>query len=135
VLVQVVSTLSTPPPPLRNTCGRIAIHPSGNFILVSNRGDDSLATFSIDRRDKNVALRQLHVTKTRGKTPRHFQFAGRFVVVANQDSDSLTTFSFDEKNGGLAHTGSSYSLPSPNFVCTRPPLRGAPITECPSSEF
>lgn len=146
-LIQVVSTLDPSlPAPIRNTCGRIAVSPNGRFVLVSNRGDDSIACFAIER-DADLScpprLRTATVTKTGGATPRHFQFAGsgRFVIAANQDSDSLTVFSFDGETGALRDTGNRYHCPSPNFVATFSsregvgPLPGIPIPVSISGEF
>lgn len=146
-LVQVVSTLDpSMPQPVRNTCGRIAVAPNGRFVLVSNRGDDSIACFAIER-DGGLAcpprLRTAVVTKTGGATPRHFQFAGNggFVIAANQDSDALSVLTFCGETGALRHTGKQYACPSPNFVATFTaregvrPLPGIPIPASISGEF
>lgn len=147
-LVQLVSTLdkSSGAPPKKNTCGRIAVSPNGRFVLVSNRGDDSIATFAIDREfspNGPPRLRTAVVTKTLGATPRHFQFGagGRFVIVANQDSDSLTVFRFCQDKGVLDFTGRQYACPSPNFVATLSarggvgPIPGGPIPSSVSGEL
>jgi len=150
-LIQVVSTLEAPNPglapaalpPKRNTCGRIAVAPNGAFVLVSNRGDDSIACFAIERTEPGLPrLRTAVVTKTGGATPRHFQFAcgGSFVIAANQDSDSLTVFKFCKDTGALASTGKHYACPSPNFVATlssreRFHLPGLAIPNSISGEF
>lgn len=135
-LKQVVSTLPSPRPGVKNTCGRIAVDPSGNFVLVSNRGHDSIAAFAIVR-DAYPAngcptLRQIEVTGTGGATPRHFQFAPPYVIAANQDSDSLTVFRLDATTGKLEFTGHSYACNSPNFVCVPPTL---PVPASYSMEF
>ena len=112
-ILQVVSTLPSPPPPVSNTCGRIAIHPLGRHVLVSNRGDDSIASFRIERSaDGESTLAMVGVYPTGGQTPRHFQFAagGRFVVAANQDTDSLTVLAFSASDGALSPTGHSLAL-------------------------
>ena len=31
-----------------NTCGRITVDPSGQFVVVSNRGHNSIATLKVD---------------------------------------------------------------------------------------
>ena len=128
-LVQVVSTLPSPVPPPssftggKNTCGRIAQDPSGKFVLVSNRGDDSICVYKIDRDAGDFpALVEAGVYKTEGKTPRHFQFSptGKFVIAACQDSDHVTVFAFDPEDGSLKYTGNKLAIDSPNFVCAQP---------------
>jgi 6-phosphogluconolactonase len=37
----------------QNTAAEIAIHPNGKYLYTSNRGDDSIAVFSIDSRKGN----------------------------------------------------------------------------------
>mmetsp|Transcript_21764 Transcript_21764/g.66058 ORF Transcript_21764/g.66058 Transcript_21764/m.66058 type:complete len:403 (+) Transcript_21764:537-1745(+) len=148
-LVQVVSTLEPVQPglaPRKNTCGRIAVAPNGKFVLVSNRGDDSIACFAIEREAGTTLpprLRTPTLTKTGGATPRHFQFAGNgsFVIAANQDSDSLAVFKFCPETGQLHSTGKLYEVASPNFVATFSsregvgPLPGIPIPTSISGEF
>jgi len=134
-LLQVISTLPSPAPAVFNTCGRIAVDPSGAFVLVSNRGHDSIATFAINRPGGQPTLEQVAVTPTHGATPRHFQFIGDFVVVANQDSDSLTVFHLDKATGALTYTGVSAACPSPSFVCVPPAATSAPVPPSTSLEF
>ena len=121
--VGLVSTRPPTPPSHRNTCGRIAVDPSGQYVLVSNRGDDTVATFRIEREGVTVtSLTPVQIESTRGNTPRHFQFSqsGDWLVVANQDSDDLATFAFDSTRGTLTFSGHQLSVGSPNFVCAMP---------------
>jgi len=48
-LVQTVSTLPEAFPFEMNTCGRVTIHPTGDFVVTSNRGHDSIAVHRIHR--------------------------------------------------------------------------------------
>jgi len=116
-LVQDIKTIPDAFPGRMNTCGRICVHSSGRFVLVSNRGHDSMAIYPVDR---NTGL--LHpptFQHTRGETPRHFQFdaSGQWLIVANQDSDTIGVFQFNVSTGELTFTGNEYRVPSPNFVC------------------
>jgi len=109
-----------------NTCGRIAVHPSGNFVLVSNRGHDSIAVFQVQNEMSSAGcLFPAQTTHTRGATPRHFQFdgSGQWVIAANQDSDNISVFRLNLATGQLEWTGHVYSVPSPNFVCSVTPHR------------
>mmetsp|Transcript_6569 Transcript_6569/g.16262 ORF Transcript_6569/g.16262 Transcript_6569/m.16262 type:complete len:527 (+) Transcript_6569:50-1630(+) len=119
-LVQTVSTLPAAFPRELNTCGRVAIHPSGDFVLTSNRGHDSVAVHRIHRDSSPAGLVTLAgIFHTRGETPRHFQFdkSGQWLIVANQDSDDCAVFNFNCSTGQVAFTGNSFKCPSPNFVC------------------
>jgi 6-phosphogluconolactonase len=99
----------------KNTCGRICISPDENFVVVSNRGHDSLRVFRIV--GKNGRLDHCCTVHSGGRTPRHFKFHpnGNFVFSANQDSDNVSVFQFDKANGML-HTVSSVKVNSPNFI-------------------
>ncbi|KAG5174906.1 Lactonase, 7-bladed beta-propeller-domain-containing protein [Tribonema minus] len=122
-LVQSISTIPSAFPGTLNTCGRICIDPSGRYVLVSNRGHDSIAVFAInsdtDACGEGGKLSVVSFTHTRGRTPRHFQFdpTGTTLLAANQDTDTITLFSFDAATGVLGFSGHVYDCPSPNFVC------------------
>jgi len=122
-LVQVISTLPAKFPVSMNTCGRICVHQSGQFVLVSNRGHESITIFRVHQSGcKRGHLKQLGFFHTRGETPRHFQFdsSGQFLIVANQDSNSIAVFSFNLSTGEIKYTGNEYRVPSPNFICCCP---------------
>jgi 6-phosphogluconolactonase (cycloisomerase 2 family) len=84
-----------------NTCGRITVDPTGGFVLVSNRGHNSIAIFRISWGVDMGRLNNVGFHHTRGSTPRHFQFApsGQSLIVANQDTDSISVFHFDNETG------------------------------------
>jgi 6-phosphogluconolactonase len=92
------------------------VSPNGKFLYTSNRGDNSLAVFSIAPADGRLALVQ-HVS-TQGKTPRNFALdpSGHVLLVANQNSDNIFTYTVDKQTGKLTPTGKSVSVPSPMFV-------------------
>src|SRR5579864_1664857 len=58
-----------------NTAAAVAVHPSGMWVLGSNRGDDSIAVFAIDPSTGKMTAHG-H-TKTGGATPRHFALSPR----------------------------------------------------------
>jgi len=119
--IQSISTIPFAFPQSLNTCGRITVDPTGKFVLVSNRGHNSIAIFSICPASR--LLTEVGYYHTRGKTPRHFQFdrTGKYLIVANQDTDSIAIFVFNQENGTLMFTGNAYDVPSPNFVCVCEP--------------
>lgn len=128
-LVQTVRTLPSGYPGDLNTCGRICVHSSGNYVLVSNRGHDSIAVFRVFKEGPRPGLLSVaYLQHTRGATPRHFQFdaSGQWLVTANQDSDRIGVFRFNLAIGKLDWTGHEYEVPSPNFVCSVRPHVSAP---------
>lgn len=122
-LVQSISTIPKAFPTTMNTCGRICVHRSGRFVVVSNRGHQSITVYKVKTKGSQRGELQLvgHF-HTRGETPRHFQFdnSGQYLLVANQDTDSIAVFNFNLSNGELKYSGNEYRVPSPNFVCCCP---------------
>jgi 6-phosphogluconolactonase len=85
----------------QNLAGAIRVTPSGRHVLVSNRGDDSLAVFRFD--PDAAALSLVGITPDVGECPRDFIVTpdGRHVIVAAQDSDRLASYRFDDEAGEL----------------------------------
>lgn len=129
-LVQTVRTIPTAFPGDLNTCGRLAVHPGGNFVMVSNRGHNSIAVMRVHHAigPDMGCLSTASIQHTRGSTPRHFQFdrSGQWILAANQDSDSIAVFNFNPATGKLKWTGHEYRVPSPNFVCVVAPSAQVP---------
>lgn len=135
-LVQTVRTIPEAWPNDMNTCGRIAVHSSGHFVLVSNRGHNSITVFRIHHDLENQGLLSLaHMQHTRGATPRHFQFdsSGQWLISANQDSDKVSVFRFNIATGMMEWTGNEYHVPSPNFVCCMRPQMTIPTRRRPTN--
>lgn len=126
-LVQSIGTIPPAFPTTMNTCGRICVHQSGRFVVVSNRGHQSITVYRVrSKGPKRGELCTVGYFHTRGETPRHFQFdnSGQYLLVANQDTDSVAVFNFNLSNGELKFSGNEYRVPSPNFVCCCPSYRG-----------
>jgi len=96
-----------------NDSAEIAVHPTGKFLYVSNRGRDSIAVFAVNA--ATGTLTPLADIATNGKTPRHFAIdpTGRFLLVENQESNSIVTFRINLSTGGLTLTGQTVEVPSP----------------------
>ena len=96
-----------------SAAAEIKIHSSGKFLFASNRGDDTIAVFSID--SKTGALTLADNFPTQGKTPRNFEIdpTGKFLFVANQDTDNIAVFQIDSNNGRLTPTKQTLRVPSP----------------------
>jgi 6-phosphogluconolactonase len=95
----------------------IHVAPSGRFLYTSNRGDDSIAVFSIDAGTGRVT--PVEQVPSGGRSPRNFSLdpTGRFLVAAHQRSDVIVGFRVDAETGRLTPTGSTVQVPVP--VCVR----------------
>jgi 6-phosphogluconolactonase len=85
----------------KNTAAEIATHPSGQFLYTSNRGDDSVAEFKIDKSTGRLTL--IGHASTLGKEPRNFAIdpTGRHLLVANQNTGNIVEYSIDAATGKL----------------------------------
>ncbi len=88
-----------------NTTAEVRVHPSGLFLYVSNRGDDSLAIFRVDPASGRLAI--IGHESTQGEVPRGFNIdpSGSWLLAANQNSDSLVLFRIDSETGALESRG------------------------------
>lgn len=114
-----LQTLSTLPAGFagENSTAEIIVHPSGNYVYVSNRGHDSIAIFQIDAATGKLTVRG-HCP-TGGRTPRNFCLdpTGAYLLAANQSTNDIHVFRIDQKTGDLAATGTKIEVGSP--VCLR----------------
>jgi 6-phosphogluconolactonase len=103
-----------------NTAAEIAIHPTGKFLYVSNRGHDSIAVYAVDESTGKLTL--VEHQSSLGKTPRAFGIdpTGNFLLAANQNSDSIVVFRIDPKTGRLKATGQTLEVPAPVCVTFLP---------------
>jgi 6-phosphogluconolactonase len=96
----------------------IHISPDGLFLYVSNRLENTIASFSIQASGK---LRLLGHEATRGDIPRNFCIApgGRFLLVANQESNNVVVFKRNIRTGLLTYTGHQVVVPAPSCLRMR----------------
>jgi len=117
--LQVLQTVTTLPTDFtgRNDDSEIAVHPSGKFLYASNRGDDSIAIYTIDQSKGTLAL--VGIVHTGGKEPRSFEIdpTGVLLFAENQKSDNIVIFRIDQKTGQLTPTGQVLEVGSP--VCLK----------------
>ena len=99
-----------------NTCAAVRVHPSGDFVYASNRGDDSIAVFRYERATQR--LLPIHHVSTQGQLPRDFALdpKGRVAVVANQQTNNLVSFWVDGQTGRLEPTGQQVEVGTPTCV-------------------
>lgn len=93
----------------------VQVHPSGRFLYGSNRGQDSIVVYAIDRNTGKLA--HLENQPTQGRTPRGFGVdpTGTYLLAANQDSDTVVVFRIDQQTGRLQPTGNIIEVGAP--VC------------------
>jgi 6-phosphogluconolactonase len=97
----------------RNDAAEIAVHPNGKFLYTSNRGEDTIAIFSIDPAKGTLTF--VARVPTGGKEPRHFAIdpTGKYLLAENQLSNNIVVFRIDLATGGLTPTGQTVEVPSP----------------------
>jgi 6-phosphogluconolactonase len=109
-----------------NTAAEVAVHPTGKYLYVSNRGHNSVVLFRID--PEAGTLTYVEEQGTGGRTPRHFGIepGAKHLAIANQDSDTVLASRIDAGNGRLKPSGVFASAPSPACVKFLPPPEAAP---------
>jgi 6-phosphogluconolactonase len=100
----------------KNSPAEIQVALSGNFVYVSNRGHNSIVTFSVD--PATGMLAPLGWEPTQGRTPRFFTLdpTGSLLYAANLDSDNIVAFRVDQATGKLTPTGQVVETGSPSCI-------------------
>jgi 6-phosphogluconolactonase len=98
------------------TAAEIYIHPSGEFLYVSIRGLDVVASYRIDPATGRLTL--IEREAIRGAHPRSFNIdpGGRWLLAAGRDSNTIAVFRIDEKTGGLVYNDKVVNSPSPMCI-------------------
>ena len=98
-----------------NTAAEILVGANGQFLYVSNRGDDSIGLFSINPNDGSLVA--VEWVSSGGKTPRNFTIdpTGQWLLAANQGSDNIVLFGINKDNGRLKQISGTPKIVSP--VC------------------
>ena len=91
----------------------VQVHPSGKFLYAANRGQDTIAVFTIDQSSGQLTLIQNQLTL--GNIPRGFGIDpdGKFLLAGNQRSDSVVVFRIDPNTGKLTPTGQKLDIGAP----------------------
>jgi len=114
-----IQTITTLPGDFTGTsyCADIHIHPNNLFLYGSNRGHNSISTFSIDPSKGKLKLKGF--TETLGDFPRNFAIdpSGQYLLAANQRSDNIFSFRIKPETGELTPTGYKIEIPKP--VCIK----------------
>ncbi|MEH6533540.1 MAG: lactonase family protein [Photobacterium frigidiphilum] len=85
-----------------NTGGEICIDSSGRYLYATNRGMNSIVTYSIDQ--TTGQLTAIDWISTEGKIPRGMAIEpmGKHLYVGNQDSDSIVRIAINGESGRLS---------------------------------
>jgi 6-phosphogluconolactonase len=100
-----------------NTAAEVWVHPTGRWVLGSNRGDDSIVVFAINAATGKMTWQQR--VPAGGAFPRDFTFnlVGSLVYVGDQSSNLVVSFAFDSTLGALSATTDIPALATaPAFV-------------------
>ena len=90
----------------------IRVHCSGKYLYVANRGDDSIACFSLDDRGR---MSRLEFVPCGGAIPRFMNIdpEGRYLYSVNQRSNNVVQFEISWETGHLTATGNVTSVNNP----------------------
>ncbi len=93
----------------------IEIDKRGETLYASNRGEDSIAVFSIHQESGRLMLIQTQAAM--GRTPRFFALnpTNRWMYVLNEDSDTIVTLDVNANDGSLSSAQQEVRCGSP--VC------------------
>jgi 6-phosphogluconolactonase len=93
-------------------CADIHMSKNGDFLYGSNRGENTIVTFRIE---KEGLLSLAGHTSCGGDWPRNFVIdpSGEFILVGNQRSGNIAVFSIDETTGLPVEPGNDYKVSTP----------------------
>ena len=111
-----VSTLAAGANGPGNFCADLHLRPDAKFLYGSNRGDDTLAIFTVDPTSGAVA--PAGHQPTGGAWPRNFGIdpEGGILLVANQNSSTVVNFRVDVATGLPAQLGTMPASGKPAWV-------------------
>jgi 6-phosphogluconolactonase len=111
-----VKTIAEDFPVGRNAAAEVLISADGSFLYASNRGENTLAVFSIGMRDGS--LKMIQSIACGGKTPNNFTLSpnGQWLLCSNQNSASITVFRRDAASGKLSGPTQTLAIASPMFT-------------------
>jgi 6-phosphogluconolactonase len=114
-----INTVSTLPEGFKgeSTGAEIAIDAKGKYVYASNRGDDSIAVFSVTDLKRGTLKLAQHIPSG-GKTPRQFEIdpTGHWLLAGNQGSDNIAIFSIDPSSGKLTAAGTVSGVVKPTCI-------------------
>ena len=105
----------------KSQSAEIRTTPDGNYLYVSNRGHNSITSFSVNQ--ETGELKKFQVISTQGKTPRNFNIdpSGSVLVAGNQDSNTMIVYLISKEDGFLIPTKKLTKTLSPILFCFEKP--------------
>jgi 6-phosphogluconolactonase len=99
-----------------NLTADIHVHGSGRYVYASNRGHNSIASFTIG--EGSGGLTPIDHTSTKGEWPRNFALSPNsdHLFVENMHTNDVVTFAVDSTDGTLDPTGARTEIPSPSCL-------------------
>jgi 6-phosphogluconolactonase len=98
----------------KSFCADIHLSEDGRFLYGSNRGENSISVFKINK--KSGELQKTQTISTNGDWPRNFTLTpnGNYLLVANQRSKNISVFRVNKETGHLFFL---HSVESPTPSC------------------
>ena len=95
----------------KSFCADIHLSNDGQFLYGSNRGENSIAVFKINK--KSGELQKTQTISTHGDWPRNFTLTpdGNYLLAANQRSKNISVFRINKETGSLSFLHSINSPP------------------------
>lgn len=112
-----IQSIHTTPHHFTNFSAAAAIRltSSGEHLLASNRGHDSIVLYRVNKDNGKLSL--LYMVHT-GKEPRDFNiYDDKYVIVGAQNDNKLQLMTFDEENEKLLLSDTELEIPQPVCIC------------------
>jgi 6-phosphogluconolactonase len=114
-------TISTLPTDFKGTsyCADLKVTPDGRFLYGTNRGHDSIASYSIGDDGK---LTLVAIEPSLGKGPQNLAITpdGAWLLCANMPGNNIAVFAIDTKTGKLKSVGEPVKHTSPSCIMLLP---------------
>lgn len=96
-----------------NGPAEILVDSAGKFVYATNRGENTIAVFSINPADGK--LKVIQSISSEGTDPRGLEIdpTGSFIFAGNQKTDNFVIYHIDKHAGKLSPTGEVIHTPSP----------------------
>jgi 6-phosphogluconolactonase (cycloisomerase 2 family) len=110
---------------LPNSPSGIVATSDGTFVVIANRGPDTVASFAIEHHQGGAHLRPVDEISCGGAHPRALTLVDDLLYVANQHGGNVAVLRIDEGTGALTDTGSRLLTPTPTHVLAPRPRPAA----------
>lgn len=101
----------------RATPAEAVMHPSGNFVLISNRGHESIAVLRINPTDGSLSLVEAFAPGGVGARSFNVDPTGQWLFALMQRSNQIYPLRFDATTGKISRQSDAIALPAP--VCAK----------------